>query len=79
MAFLPRVWVTNPLTTAEATVTIKELTPIVRLVLEPAVIAVKADSPYKNMKDVIEAAKKVRINSANPADRLLPGTTSCVY
>lgn len=49
---------TNPLTTAEATVTMKDLTPIVRLVLEPAVIAVKADSPYKTMKDFIEAAKK---------------------
>ncbi len=49
---------TNPLTTAEATVTISDLTPIVRLVLEPAVVAVKADSPYKNMKDFIEAARK---------------------
>ena len=58
IGFFTGVWVTNPLTTAEATVTIKELTPVVRLVLEPAVIAVKADSPYKNMKDFIEAAKK---------------------
>lgn len=58
IGFFTGVWVTNPLTTAEATVTIKDLTPIVRLVLEPAVIAVKADSPYKNMKDFIEAAKK---------------------
>ena len=58
IGFFTGVWVTNPLTTKEAAVTIKELTPIVRLVLEPAVIAVKADSPYKNMKDFIEAAKK---------------------
>src|ERR687892_789266 len=58
--FFTGIWVTNPLTTAEATVTVKDLTPIVRLVLEPAVIAVKADSPYKNMKDFIEAAKKSR-------------------
>ena len=58
VGFYTGVWVTNPLTTAEATVTVKDLTPIVRLVLEPAVIAVKADSPYKNMKDFIEAAKK---------------------
>ena len=58
IGFFTGVWVTNPLTTKEATVTIKDLTPIVRLVLEPAVIAVKADSPYKNMKDFIEAAKK---------------------
>ncbi len=58
IGFFTGVWVTNPLTTAEATVTMKDLTPIVRLVLEPAVIAVKADSPYKTMKDFIEAAKK---------------------
>src|SRR6188474_2339696 len=58
IGFYTGVWVTNPLTTVEATVTVKDLTPIVRLVLEPAVIAVKADSPYKDMKDFIEAAKK---------------------
>jgi putative tricarboxylic transport membrane protein len=52
------VWTTNPLTSAEAKVTIKDLTPIARLILEPAVVAVKADSPYKNMKDFVEAAKK---------------------
>jgi putative tricarboxylic transport membrane protein len=58
IGFYTGVWVTNPLTTVEATVTLKDLTPITRLVLEPAVIAVKADSPYKTMKDFIEAAKK---------------------
>lgn len=58
IGFFTGVWVTNPLTTKEATVTIKDLTPIVRLVLEPAVVAVKADSPYKSMKDFVEAAKK---------------------
>jgi putative tricarboxylic transport membrane protein len=58
IGFFTGVWVTNPLTTAEATVTVKDLTPIARLVLEPAVVAVKADSPYKDMKDFIEAAKK---------------------
>lgn len=58
IGFFTGVWVTNPLTTKEASVTIKDLTPIVRLVLEPAVVAVKADSPYKDMKDFIEAAKK---------------------
>ena len=58
IGFFTGVWVTNPLTTAEANVTVKDLTPIVRLVLEPAVIAVKADSPYKTVKDFVEAAKK---------------------
>ena len=58
VGFYTGVWVTNPLTTVEATVTLKDLTPITRLVLEPAVIAVKADSPFKTVKDFIEAAKK---------------------
>ena len=58
VGFYTGVWVTNPLTTVEATVTLKDLTPLTRLVLEPAVIAVKADSPYKTMKDFVEAAKK---------------------
>jgi putative tricarboxylic transport membrane protein len=58
IGFFTGVWITNPLTTAEAKVMVKDLTPIVRLVLEPAVVAVKADSPYKSMKDFVEAAKK---------------------
>ncbi|MDP9129232.1 MAG: tripartite tricarboxylate transporter substrate-binding protein, partial [Candidatus Binatota bacterium] len=45
VGFYTGVWVTNPLTTVEATVTLKDLTPITRMVLEPAVIAVKADAP----------------------------------
>ena len=49
---------TNPLTTVEATVTLQDLTPVTRLVLEPAVIAVKADSPYKTVKDFIKKKKK---------------------
>lgn len=51
-------WMTNPLTSAEAKVTVKDMTPIVRLVLEPALIAVKADSPFKTLKDFVDAAKK---------------------
>jgi len=58
IGFFTGVWVTNPLTVKEATVTMKDLTPIAGLVLEPAVVAVKADAPYKDMKDFIEAAKK---------------------
>lgn len=51
-------WMTNPLTRAEAKVTVKDMTPIARLVLEPALIAVKADSPIKTLKDFVDAAKK---------------------
>jgi len=52
------VWLTNPLTSAEAKVSLKDLTPIVRLLLEPAVIAVKADAPYKTLGEFVNAAKQ---------------------
>ena len=52
------VWLQTPLVSAEAKITLRDLTPIARLVLEPAVIAVKADAPYKTLGDFIEAAKK---------------------
>ncbi len=50
-------WLTNPLTRKEAKLTIKDLTAVSRLVLEPALIAVKNDAPYKTLKDFIEASK----------------------
>lgn len=52
------IWFTNPIMREEARVTMKDLTPLVRLVLEPAMIAVKSDAPYKSLKDFIDAAKK---------------------
>lgn len=51
-------WLTNPLVRSEAKFTVKDMTPVSRLVLEPALIAVKADAPFKTLKDFIEAAKK---------------------
>lgn len=51
-------WLTNPLVRKEAKFTVKDLTPVSRLVLEPALIAVKADSPFKTLKDFIDEAKK---------------------
>lgn len=58
IGFFTGVWLTNPLMTAEAKISLRDLTPIARLVLEPAVIAVKADAPYKTLADFIDAAKK---------------------
>jgi putative tricarboxylic transport membrane protein len=58
IGFFTGVWLTNPLTSAEAKVSLKDLTPIARLVLEPAVIAVKADAPYKTLGDFVNAAKQ---------------------
>ena len=51
------LWFTNPIMRPEANITLKDLTPLVRLVLEPALIAVRSDSPFKTMKDFIDAAK----------------------
>jgi putative tricarboxylic transport membrane protein len=58
IAMYTSVWVAAPLTSTAGKVTLKDLTPIAGLVREPSVAAVKANSPYKSMKDFIEAAKK---------------------
>ena len=57
IAIFTSVWFTSPIVSAEHKVTLKDLTPIARLVLEPALFAVKADSPYKTLKDFIDDAK----------------------
>jgi putative tricarboxylic transport membrane protein len=58
IGFFTGVWLTSPITTAEAKVTLRDLTPVARLVLEPALIAVKADAPYRSLADFVAAAKK---------------------
>jgi putative tricarboxylic transport membrane protein len=58
LGFFTGVWLTNPITTDSAKVTLKDLTPISRLVLEPALIAVKADAPFKTLSDFTNAAKE---------------------
>ena len=58
LGFFTGVWLTNPITTDSAKVTLKDLTPIARLVLEPALIAVKADAPFKTLADFTAAAKE---------------------
>jgi putative tricarboxylic transport membrane protein len=57
LGFITSVWIANALTTKEAKITIHDLKPIAQLMLEPAVFAVRADSPYKTLKDFIDAAK----------------------
>lgn len=51
-------WLTTPLTTPEAATTVDDLTPIARLINEPMVMAVKADSPYEELQDFIDAAEQ---------------------
>src|SRR5258707_9614521 len=57
LGLITSVWIAGPLTTSEAKITVHDLKPIAQLVLEPAVFAVRADSPFKTFKDFIEAAK----------------------
>jgi putative tricarboxylic transport membrane protein len=57
IALFANTWFTVPAMREEAKVTMKDLTPIVRLVIEPAVVAVRNDSPYKTVRDFINAAK----------------------
>jgi putative tricarboxylic transport membrane protein len=57
LGFITSVWLAGPLTRKEQTVTVFDLKPIAQLLREPAVFAVRADSPYKTLKDFIEAAK----------------------
>jgi putative tricarboxylic transport membrane protein len=51
-------WLTAPMMAKEIRVQFHELTPIANLLVEPAVIVVKGDSPYKTLSDFIDAAKK---------------------
>ena len=73
IGFFTGVWLTSPITSAEAKVTLRDLTPVARLVLEPALIAVKADAPYKTMADFINAAKQnpgqLRQSGGSPTSR----------
>src|SRR5258708_7412718 len=52
------VWVTDPLTQEAATNRLNELPPITRLIEEPALIVVRADSPYNTLADFVKAAKE---------------------
>jgi putative tricarboxylic transport membrane protein len=52
------VWVVDPLTQEAAQVRLNDLTPVTRLVTEPALIVVRPDSPVKTLADFIKAAKE---------------------
>ena len=57
LAVFTSVWFVNPQIREKAKVTMKDLTPIARLVLEPAVMTVRAESPYTTAKQFFDAAK----------------------
>jgi putative tricarboxylic transport membrane protein len=57
IALYTSVWLSNPLVQAEATGRLADMTSISRLILEPAVVAVRAESKYKTLKEWIDDAK----------------------
>jgi putative tricarboxylic transport membrane protein len=58
IAVFTNTWLTTPLTRKEGGQTIKEFTPLARLVLEPTIAVVRADSPYRTLSDFVAAAKR---------------------
>ena len=57
LGLITSAWIVGPMTTAEAKITVQDLTPIAQLVLEPALVAVRTDAPFKTMKDFVDAAR----------------------
>ncbi|HUQ26099.1 MAG TPA: tripartite tricarboxylate transporter substrate binding protein [Burkholderiales bacterium] len=58
VAVFTNTWLTTPLTRKEGGQTIREFTPLARLVLEPTIAVVRADSPYRTLADFVAAAKR---------------------
>jgi putative tricarboxylic transport membrane protein len=54
-------WVATPLTLEAGAVSFHDLTPIAQLVEERGVLAVKADSPYQTLQDLLDAAKTKKL------------------
>src|SRR5262249_29243976 len=57
IACFTNIWLIDPLVQQAANNRLHDMSPIVRLVVEPALVVVLADSPYKSLGQFIEAAK----------------------
>jgi putative tricarboxylic transport membrane protein len=57
IACFTNIWLLDPLVQQAANNRLVDMTPIARLVVEPALVVVLADSPYKSLGQFIEAAK----------------------
>jgi putative tricarboxylic transport membrane protein len=58
IACFTNIWLIDPLLQQAANNKLQDMTPIVRLVVEPALVVVRADSPLKTLGDFINAAKQ---------------------
>jgi putative tricarboxylic transport membrane protein len=57
LAGMTSVWVAAPLISPDVKVSYKDMTPIALLGLDPNLVVVRADSPFKTMKELIDYAK----------------------
>jgi putative tricarboxylic transport membrane protein len=66
-------YISDPLVQKEAVVTISEMTPISNLIVEPALVVVRAESPFKTLKDFVDNAKanpsKLKQSGGSPLGR----------
>jgi putative tricarboxylic transport membrane protein len=58
IAVFTNTWLTTPLTRKDAAHTVKDFTPLARLVLEPTIAVVRGDAPYRTLADFVAAAKQ---------------------
>jgi len=58
IALFTSAWMMTPILAPEAKTGFFDMTPVARLVLESSLVLVKADSPYRTLRDFVEAAKK---------------------
>jgi putative tricarboxylic transport membrane protein len=58
VAAITPTWLVTPLTLKDSAVSIDSVQPIARLLIEPQLMAVRADSPYHSAKDFANAAKQ---------------------
>lgn len=57
LAGMTSVWVAAPLISPDVKVSYKDMTPITLLGLDPNLVVVRADSPFKTMKELLEFAR----------------------
>ena len=57
LAGMTSVWVAAPLISPDVKVSYKDMTPIALLGLDPNLVVVRADSPFKTMKELLDFAK----------------------
>lgn len=57
LAGMTSVWVAAPLISPDIKVSYKDMTPIALLGLDPNLLVVRADSPFKTMKELLDFAK----------------------